>query len=142
MLIWKQKHVFAGVIKNGMNGQPITILLSDEAAAFQAQQKIAYNIRRVQSGFGVFILRSNTTNKVVDGLFDIICYESKNIHIYQPSTCQPLYNFYMDKNKKTGFSFAISKTFHTFVMSYFSAKAEYPPNIFMLRHFLCPDMLI
>lgn len=87
MLIWKQKHVFAGVIKNGMNGQPITILLSDEAAAFQAQQKIAYNIRRVQSGFGVFILRSNTTNKVVDGLFDIICYESK---IYISINRQPV----------------------------------------------------
>ena len=39
-----------------MNGQPLTIILSDEADAFvrqqplKAQQKIAYNIRKLQSG--------------------------------------------------------------------------------------------
>lgn len=39
-----------------MDGQPITVILSDEADAFvrkqpvKAQQKIAYNIRKLQSG--------------------------------------------------------------------------------------------
>ena len=44
------------VIRNGMNGHPITIILSEEADSFvrqqpfKAQQKIAYNIRKLQSG--------------------------------------------------------------------------------------------
>ena len=56
MLIWKQIIIFVNITRNDMAGHTITIILSDEANSFvrqqpfKAQQKIAYNIRRVQSG--------------------------------------------------------------------------------------------
>lgn len=56
MPIWKQGSIFANAIRDGMNGEPITIILSDEAKAFiklqpiKAQQKIYYNIFKVEGG--------------------------------------------------------------------------------------------
>lgn len=56
LLIWKQNSIFADIIRIDMNGHPITVILSEEAdyfvrqQPFKAQQKITYNIRKLQSG--------------------------------------------------------------------------------------------
>lgn len=66
-----------------MNGQPITIVLSDEADAFvrkqpfKAQQKIAYNIRKLQSGLmekELFKKLENSEIWELRSLFNGICY--------------------------------------------------------------------
>lgn len=71
------------VIKNDMDGHPITIILSDEADGFvrrqphKAQQKIAYNIRKVQSGLiekEVFKKLENSDIWELRTLFNGICY--------------------------------------------------------------------
>lgn len=56
LLITKQKVIFAPVTYSIMEGHPIKVILSDEADGFvrqqpyNAQNKIAYNIRKVQLG--------------------------------------------------------------------------------------------
>lgn len=66
-----------------MNGRPITIILSDEADAFvrqqpfKAQQKIAYNIRKLQSGLlekELFKKLENSEIWELRTLFNGICY--------------------------------------------------------------------
>lgn len=66
-----------------MNGQPITVILSDEADAFvrqqpfKAQQKIAYNIRKLQSGLierELFKKLENSDIWELRTLFNGICY--------------------------------------------------------------------
>lgn len=66
-----------------MDGHTITIILSDEANSFvrqqpfKAQQKIAYNIRRVQSGLiekDVFKKLENSDIWELRTLFNGICY--------------------------------------------------------------------
>lgn len=66
-----------------MYGQPITIILSDEADSFvrqqphKAQQKIAYNIRKVQSGLiekEIFKKLENSEIWELRTLFNGICY--------------------------------------------------------------------
>ncbi len=66
-----------------MNGQPITIILSDEADGFvrqqphKAQQKIAYNIRKLQSGLiekEIFKKLENSEIWELRTLFNGICY--------------------------------------------------------------------
>lgn len=66
-----------------MNGQPITIILSYEADSFvrqqphKAQQKIAYNIRKVQSGLmekEIFKKLENSEIWELRTLFNGICY--------------------------------------------------------------------
>ena len=83
MLIRKQSNIFAGVIRVGMNGQPITIILSDEAKAFiklqpfKAQQKIYYNIFKVEGGVmdkELFKKLENSEIWELRTLFNGICY--------------------------------------------------------------------
>lgn len=83
MLIWKQSSIFAGVIRDGMKEQPITIILSDEAKAFiklqpfKAQQKIYYNIFKVEGGVmdkELFKKLENSEIWELRTLFNGICY--------------------------------------------------------------------
>ena len=83
LLIWKQCNIFAGAIRDGMNGQPITIILSDEAKAFiklqpfKAQQKIYYNIFKVEGGVmdkELFKKLENSEIWELRTLFNGICY--------------------------------------------------------------------
>lgn len=66
-----------------MNGQPITIILSDEAKAFirlqpfKAQQKITYNIRKIEEGVvdkELFKKLGNSEIWELRTLFNGICY--------------------------------------------------------------------
>lgn len=66
-----------------MNGQPVTIILSEEADSFvrkqshKVQQKIAYNIRKLQSGImdkEIFKKLGNSEIWELRTLFDGICY--------------------------------------------------------------------
>ena len=66
-----------------MNGQPITIILSEEADSFvrqqpfKAQQKIAYNIRKLQNGLmdkDLFKKLENSEIWELRTLFNGICY--------------------------------------------------------------------
>ncbi len=66
-----------------MNGQLITIILSDEAKAFiklqpfKAQQKITYNIRKIENGFveqELFKKLENSGIWELRTLFNGICY--------------------------------------------------------------------
>ena len=83
LLIWKQSNIFADVTRDGMNGQPITIILSDEAKAFiklqpfKAQQKIYYNIFKVEGGVmdkELFKKLENSEIWELRTLFNGICY--------------------------------------------------------------------
>ena len=83
LLIWKQNNIFADVTRDGMNGQPITIILSDEAKAFiklqpfKAQQKIYYNIFKVEGGVmdkELFKKLENSEIWELRKLFNGICY--------------------------------------------------------------------
>lgn len=83
LLIWKQNNIFADVTRDGMNGQPITIILSDEAKAFiklqpfKAQQKIYYNIFKVEGGVmdkELFKKLENSEIWELRTLFNGICY--------------------------------------------------------------------
>ena len=83
LLIWKQKIIFANVISNVMNGHSIKVVLSDEADAFvrqqpiKVQQKIAYNIRKLQNGVmekELFKKLENSEIWELRTLFNGICY--------------------------------------------------------------------
>jgi len=83
LLIRKQYGIFAGVIRDGMDGQPIKIILSDEAKAFiklqpfKAQQKIYYNIFKIEGGVmdkELFKKLENSEIWELRTLFNGICY--------------------------------------------------------------------
>lgn len=81
--IWKHSIIFALVTGNDINGQPITIILSDEAKAFikiqpiKAQQKIYYNIFKVEGGVmdkELFKKLENSEIWELRTLYNGICY--------------------------------------------------------------------